>query len=1054
MGAEPKHSSATHVEAGTDVPRDAGSIPAARAGNVEATQTLHVRIDKTAPTIGHTQDPAANINGWNNTTVTVTFTCADELSGISSCTAPQTITTEGHDQAFTGTAVDNAGNSTNDPGTVSIDKTKPTISSARDSDPNANGWYQSPVKVTFTCADALSGIDTCSAPQTFTEGADQTAVGSATDAAGNSATATDVHINVDETAPTITGAATTTPNTNGWYNGDVTIHWTCADALSGVVSCPADSVITGSGTGLTAAASVSDRAGKTTVGTSAPVDIDLVAPQTTSTAPAGWQTADFTVQFSATDDLSGVDHTFFALNHGLVYAGTSVGIKTEGMTLIEFWSVDAAGNVEATQSATVLLDKSAPLIDHTQEPAPNDNGWNNTSVEVNFTCSDAISGIAECAPSTTLSGDGAHQTVTGTASDNAGNTASDTADVSIDQTKPTIAGAPDRAANANGWYDANVIVSFACADTLSGVALCSAPTTLGEGANQSVTGNVTDNADNTATTTVAHLSIDKTAPTISGAATTSPNLAGWYKSDVAVEWNCADALSGIDGPCPGISTITGEGAHLGASASTADRAGNTASATVDEIKIDRTAPSTDALSPSDWVNHAVTVELTPTDNLSGVAETRSVLDGGSEVTGTAIDISTEGVHTLDYWSVDVAGNEEAHHHATVLVDLSNPTITHSQSPEANGAGWNNSDVTVTFTCDDQPGLSGVASCTSAQSVTHEGKGQSVFGTATDHAGNLASDTANVDLDKTKPTVTGAPDRAANGHGWYRDDVTVSFECSDALSGIASCSGPEILGEGAGQSVIGTAVDAADNSDTASVSDINVDETPPVITGEATTAPNLNGWYSGDVTIHWTCSDALSGIDGPCPADSVITGEGDNLSAAAAVDDRAGNHASAFVTGIKIDRTAPTTSSDAPAEWQHSTVTVALTPNDGLSGVAHTHFVVDGGSVESGTSVTIASEGVHSLEFWSVDRAGNEETHHSAFVRIDKTAPTIGHTLAPPPNADGWNKTPVEVSFHCADDRSGVASCSDPTTLDNDGASQTVAGTAFDNPGILRATPQP
>ena len=65
--------------------------------------------------------------------------------------------------------------------------------------------------------------------------------------------------------------------------------------------------------------------------------------------------------------------------------------------------------------------------------------------------------------------------MTGTAVDTAGNSATDTADVSIDQVEPTIAGAPDRAANGNGWYDADVTVSFACADALSGVASCCAP---------------------------------------------------------------------------------------------------------------------------------------------------------------------------------------------------------------------------------------------------------------------------------------------------------------------------------------------------------------------------------------------------------------------------------------------------------------------------------------------------------------------------------------------------------------------------------------------------
>src|SRR5207244_12745191 len=170
---------------------------------------------------------------------------------------------------------------------------------------------------------------------------------------------------------------------------------------------------------------------------------------------------------------------------------------------------------------------------------------------------------------------------------------------SIDQTKPTIAGAPDRAPNANNWYAADVTVSFSCADPLSGVASCSSPTTLGEGANQSVTGNVADNADNASSATVSHLNVDETAPTISGAPTSSPNGAGWYRHDVSVEWTCADALSGIDGPCPANSVILGEGENLSASANTADQAGKTAGATGSGIRLDKTAPTTRAAYTSD-----------------------------------------------------------------------------------------------------------------------------------------------------------------------------------------------------------------------------------------------------------------------------------------------------------------------------------------------------------------------------------------------------------------------------------------------------------------------
>src|SRR5207249_11487185 len=105
------------------------------------------------------------------------------LSGIASCTGPQSRTAEGKNQPVTGTAVDNANNTATDPALVSIDKTAPTISAAPDRPANANGWYKNDVIVSFTCADSLSGIDNCSASKTLGEGASQSTSGTAVDAA-------------------------------------------------------------------------------------------------------------------------------------------------------------------------------------------------------------------------------------------------------------------------------------------------------------------------------------------------------------------------------------------------------------------------------------------------------------------------------------------------------------------------------------------------------------------------------------------------------------------------------------------------------------------------------------------------------------------------------------------------------------------------------------------------------------------------------------------------------------------------------------------------------
>src|SRR5262249_33542344 len=147
---------------------------------------------------------------------------------------------------------------------------------------------------------------------------------------------------------------------------------------------------------------------------------------------------------------------------------------------------------------------------------------------------------------------------------------------------------------------------------------------------------------------------------------------------------------------------------------------------------------------------------------------------------------------------------------------------------------------------------------------------------------------------------------------------------------------------------GSVTDAADNNDSTTLSHVNIDETPPVITGAATTSPNANGWYSGDVVIHWTCTDSLSGIAaGQCPSDSIVSGEGNNLSATASTADRADNTASATVDHIKIDRTAPITTTIAPSGWQDANVTLNFTATDNLSGVGATYYRVGANAAQLG-----------------------------------------------------------------------------------------------------------
>jgi hypothetical protein len=71
------------------------------------------------------------------------------------------------------------------------------------------------------------------------------------------------------------------------------------------------------------------------------------------------------------------------------------------------------------------------------------------------------------------------------------------------------------------------------------------------------------------------------------------------------------------------------------------------------------------------------------------------------------------------------------------------------------------------------------------------------------------------------------------------------------------------------------------------------------------------------------------------------------------------------------------------------VTLAATDADGRADVAATLYNIDWtGSQTYAAPFRIAGEGGHAISFWSVDRAGNEETSRFQSIRIDGTAPTI------------------------------------------------------------------
>lgn len=146
------------------------------------------------------------------------------------------------------------------------------------------------------------------------------------------------------------------------------------------------------------------------------------------------------------------------------------------------------------------IDDEPPVLTATPSVAPNARGWNRTPVTVTFACRDALSGIRQCPAPVTVASEGRNQTVSGTATDAAGNQTVATVTLNIDTTPPTITTVSPRP-NAAGWHSAPVTVQFSCSDSGSGLATCPGDAIVNRsGRAQVVAGTAVDLAGNPAST--------------------------------------------------------------------------------------------------------------------------------------------------------------------------------------------------------------------------------------------------------------------------------------------------------------------------------------------------------------------------------------------------------------------------------------------------------------------------------------------------------------------------------------------------------------------------
>jgi hypothetical protein len=463
---------------------------------------------------------------------------------------------------------------------------------------------------------------------------------------------------------------------------------------------------------------------------------------------------------------------------------------------------------------------------------------------------------------------------------------------------------------------------------------------------------------------------DSTPPVITKTVTGTAGANGWYISNVTVAWTVSDPESAvvIDSGC-GIQNFTSETAGL-ASTCAAHSAGGSASDSF-TVKIDTTGPSATlavtagTLGLNDWYTSDVTVSTSGSDSISEPVVCTPNQFQTTDTTGNVFNGSC----------TNSAGFTTNASPLTVKVDKSGPTAALSVTAVTEGAnGWYVSDVTVHTT---GTSIAGDVVCTPDQYQTTETAGTDFHGSCTDPAGLTGDAPAlTIKLDKTGPSASLSATGLSGANGWYIGDVTVSTSGSDSISGPVVCTADQYqTAETAGTVFNGSCTNDAGLTTDAAPLTVKLDKTAPTISAAATAPPDgSNGWYKSDVTVHFTCYDALSGIPaGACPADQVLSTEGSSISATAqTVTDAAGNVSdpSGPLT-VKIDKTAPT-----DIAFLDSGLTdggfyyfgfvpdepIRCTADDSLSGL-DTCTVAGGGK----------NVGWHTITATAMDKAGNSST---------------------------------------------------------------------------------
>lgn len=197
--------------------------------------------------------------------------------------------------------------------------------------------------------------------------------------------------------------------------------------------------------------------------------------------------------------------------------------------------------------------------------------------------------------------------------------------------------------------------------------------------------------------------------------------------------------------------------------------------------------------------------------------------------------------------------------------------------------------------------------------------------------------------------------------------------------------------------------------------VKVDTTAPVTTATVNreSPTGENGWYTTEVTVTLTAVDEESGVKSPKYringeewmeyTEAILFNEDGIFTLEYHSSDNSGNIEEVKSIKIKLDKTAPETTVAVNPEnptgtngWYTSDVAVTLSASDSMTDVKITQYRINKEEWKEYTeALQLSADGKYTIEYRSVDGAGNVEETKVKEIKIDQTAPELTFSVDKP-----------------------------------------------------------